>query len=111
LAETAALHFGRIHYYVTHGMFASGEAAEIFISGNKPTSETAQIVSDAGVILSIALQSGASLDVLRHAVARNRDGSPVTIIGAALDVVSARIAVNDIEYQSSGSAQNDDLPF
>jgi hypothetical protein len=40
---------------------------------------------DAAIVLSIAVQYGVPLEPIRHAVTRNADGSPSSIIGAVLE--------------------------
>ena len=44
---------------------------------------------DGAVVASIALQYGVPLEVIRHAVMRNRDGSACGPLGAALDRIAA----------------------
>jgi hypothetical protein len=41
------------------------------------------------VVLSIALQHGAHLDELRHAISRNSHGAPLGPIGTLLDALAA----------------------
>ena len=66
--------------------------AEIFLSSRRPGSETEAIARDGAILASLALQHGADITTLRHAVTRGDDSSAVTAIGVALDL----LAVADI---------------
>jgi hypothetical protein len=74
-------------YFITAARFEDGRLGEVFVSSNRPTTEVADIVRDASVILSIAFQYGVPLDVLRHSITRTNDGSAASIIGEVLDVL------------------------
>lgn len=90
---------------VTIGRHDDGRIGEVFIDypprlGEKQKSERVMALGDdIAVLISIALQYGAPLDVLRHAVGRedvNLMGTtrsmPATIVGAVLDAVAAEAA-------------------
>ena len=47
-----------------------------------------QIVADACVLISIALQYGVSAKALGRSLARHEDGKPYTIIGIICDVIT-----------------------
>ncbi len=72
---------------VTIGYFPppNGAVGEVFISSPKVGSGMEAIARDAAVLLSIAIQHHVPLDTMRHAITRNQDGSPATVIGAVLD--------------------------
>src|SRR5262245_47282285 len=72
-------------YHVSIGRFREGSLAEVFVSGGKSGSDLEAVCHDAAVALSIALQFGVPLDPIRHAVTRNTDGSPSSVIGAVLE--------------------------
>jgi hypothetical protein len=67
------------------GYFQDGRVAEIFLSSHKPGSPIEAIARDAAVTVSIALQFGAELETIRAALTKDHDGSPATLLGAALD--------------------------
>jgi hypothetical protein len=67
------------------GFRADGRVAEIFLSSHKPGSPIEAIAHDAAVTVSIALQFGAPLEMIRAALTKGHDGSPATLLGAALD--------------------------
>lgn len=58
--------------------------AEIFLSSHRPGSETESIARDGAILASLALQHGADIETLRHALTRVEDGSAATAIGVAL---------------------------
>jgi hypothetical protein len=61
------------------------EPAEVFITGAKAGSSLEAVARDGAVLLSIALQFGVPLEVIRGAITRNEDGTPSTIVGAVVD--------------------------
>ena len=79
-------HEGR-RWTATAGRFADGRLAEIFLDAPKE-SPLADAAREAAILASIALQHGASLDTIRHAL-DGRDQSP---IGAALAAISTERA-------------------
>lgn len=72
-------------FAVTVGYYPDGRIGEVFVNGAKAGSEVEAVTRDGAVILSIALQYGVPLDTIRHALTRDHDGSPSTIIGAVVD--------------------------
>jgi hypothetical protein len=87
-AETFELEVGGLHYTVTIGRFSDGTPAEIFLTNGKAGSDSDTAARDSAVVASIALQYGAPLDVIRHALMRNRDGSASGPLARALDLIS-----------------------
>jgi len=90
-AETFELKFGanQTVFQVTLGRYANGDLGEVFISNAKAGSELDAIARDAAVLLSIAIQFGIPLDVMRHAITREASGAASTIIGTLLDRLEA----------------------
>jgi hypothetical protein len=87
-ALSFALEVGGLHYVVSIGRFEDGSLAEVFISNGKAGSDSDTAARDSAVVASIALQYGVPLEVIRHALMRNRDGSACGPLGAALDKIS-----------------------
>lgn len=58
---------------------------EIFLSTAKTGTDAEVNARDGSIAISIAMQYGVPLDVLRHAMTRNPDGSPSGPLGAALE--------------------------
>lgn len=86
-AETFKLRFGNMSaaYHVTCGYYPDGRLGELFISTNKIGSAADAVARDCAILASIALQYGAPLDVIGHALTRESDNKPSTIIGAVAD--------------------------
>lgn len=84
-------HFGGEQYDVTCGLYPDNTIGELFI--NRLITRTSAKVGtlldgvcrDAALLTSLALQHGADLDNIRHAITRDDDGDPSTIIGAIID--------------------------
>src|SRR5215510_2851518 len=91
-ALTFDLEVGGLKYTATVARFPDGTLAEVFLSNGKAGSDSDTSARDSAVVASIALQYGVPLEVLRHALMRNRDGSACGPLGAALDLLHAREA-------------------
>lgn len=74
---------------VTIGFKPDGEVGEIFLNADRADSMLDVLMSDAAIIASIALQYGASVRQLAHAIKRDRFGIASSPIGAALDRISS----------------------
>lgn len=76
------------HFFVTIGLYdrQSTDVGEVFINtAGKAGNEADIMASDAAVAISLALQYGCPLEVLRVAMKRNPDGSPMGLLSHALD--------------------------
>lgn len=62
-------------------------AAEMFMRSQKPGSDAEAEARDAGIAISLAMQSGVSLSDLQHSVTRTDTGEPMTMTGAAIDAI------------------------
>ncbi len=89
--EAFDITFQELTYTIHVGRFADGRLAEVFIycilnakGQNMNTTHQAAVARDAAVILSVALQHGTPLDVLRGAVTQLDNGGPASIIGCVL---------------------------
>lgn len=90
---TETISFGGEKYHVTTGLYASGRPGEVFI--NRVRDKAAAkigvqldgVCRDSAILLSLALQHGVSLQNIRHAVTREGDGEPATIVGAIVDLI------------------------
>jgi hypothetical protein len=69
------------------GMAPPHSVAEVFIMSRHIGSEMEAIARDAAILMSLALQYGCPLDTIRHAVTRNADGSPQSLMGRVVDRV------------------------
>ncbi|KRR21317.1 hypothetical protein CQ14_06620 [Bradyrhizobium lablabi] len=84
-AETFGIQFCGFEYTVTVGYFETGAVGEAFITGGKSGQAIEAIARDAAVLLSLALQFGMPLEMIRHAITRDSQGHPSSILGAVVD--------------------------
>ncbi len=86
-AETFDINFGGLDrsYAVTIGFYVDGSLGEVFISGGKSGEAIEAIARDGAVLLSLALQYGAQVEILAGAITRDGQGAPSSIIGAVVD--------------------------
>ena len=86
-AETFEIDFGGLNksHTVTVGYYDDGSPGEVFINGGKSGEQVEAIARDGAVLLSIALQHGASLDTIKRALTRDGQDAPQSIVGAVVD--------------------------
>lgn len=76
------------HHTVTLGYFEkSDDPAELFISLSKPGTELDGVARDGAVLVSLCLQYGVPFQTIAHAITRDQQGNPMTIVGAAIDII------------------------
>ena len=73
---------------MTVGRFPDGRIGEVFLNHDRGDSLLDVLTSDAAIITSIAMQYGAPLDEIRHALKRDIRGEAASPIGAALDRIA-----------------------
>jgi hypothetical protein len=66
-----------------------GPVLEVFLNAGKEGTAIDVMSRDAAVVLSIALQFGAPIETLRHAITRNENGTPQGPVGQMLDLLAA----------------------
>lgn len=88
-SETFTMRFGNMNalFAVTIGHYADGSVGEVFISGAKTGSEIEAVTRDGAILLSLAIQHGADLKIVQHALTREGSGKASTIIGAVVDEI------------------------
>lgn len=79
-------HFGQT-FTATVGYHPDRTIGEIFLNSSKMGSGADAAARDAAIAVSIAIQHGVPLDVLRKAMTRNEDGSASSPIGKLLDLM------------------------
>jgi hypothetical protein len=84
-AETIAFERDNLNYHMSIGLYPDGRVGEIFLNAAHANSLLDVMAHDAAIAVSLALQYGASLDELRHAMKRDSRGQPSSPIGEALD--------------------------
>jgi ribonucleoside-diphosphate reductase alpha chain len=72
-------------HLITIGHYDDGRIGEVFIGGGKSGEQVEAIARDGAVLLSIAMQMGADLASIRHAITRDSQGQPLSIVGAVID--------------------------
>jgi ribonucleoside-diphosphate reductase alpha chain len=87
LSSTFHFNHGAHRYTATVGTYPDGRPAEVFLSAGKAGTELEAMARDGAVVLSIALQHGAPVDVLRHAMTRLDDGTAAGPLGRLLDLI------------------------
>jgi ribonucleoside-diphosphate reductase alpha chain len=88
-SETFTFEAGGLRYTATVGRYPDGRIGEIFIGNHRVDSAADASARDQAILASLALQFGASIDVLRKALLRDASGRPNTPICVALDLLSA----------------------
>lgn len=84
-AETFEVKHGSHAVTVTVGYYSNGQLGEVFVTDPKVGSSMEAIARDAAVLLSIAIQNDIPLEIMRHAITREQDGTASSIIGAVVD--------------------------
>ena len=75
-------------FEMTAGYYPDGRVGEVFVNADRANSLLDFLMSDAAILASLALQYGAPLDEIRHAVKRDSRGEAASPIGAALDRIT-----------------------
>jgi ribonucleoside-diphosphate reductase alpha chain len=92
VSQTIRFDNGGHRYYATMGYASledrlAGKPMEVFVDAGQPGSALQHVTRDAAVILSLALQYGAPVSVLRDAVTRLDNGAPAGPFGCLLDLL------------------------
>lgn len=92
VAITRSIEFVRgdgqaVTYEATIGFDDDTHPREVFLTGAKEGSDRAAELADTAVAISVALQHGVPAEAMAVSIARS-DGKPVSVIGAALDLVA-----------------------
>jgi len=86
-SETFEVHSAGLDYRVTVSRYPDGRLAEIFLSSHKMGSHADNAARDSAIMASIALQYGAALDTVSHAITRDANGQASSPLGVALDLL------------------------
>jgi len=78
------------------GFYPDGRPGEVFIDAPKDMNAIGLLVDEAAILMSIALQHGASVDELRSALTRDEDGAPHSVMGTVLDLIASDVRVEVI---------------
>jgi hypothetical protein len=104
-AETFNLRFWNQQFTITVGHYPDGTPGELFIDGGKTGQDVQSTARDAAVVLSLALQHGADVETIRHAITRLENGEAASILGAIVDKLAV-LAVDGAQT-AAGSAPTD----
>jgi hypothetical protein len=80
---------GGFRYIGGIGRFDDGRVAEVFLNVAKSGTAIENHARDAAIVASVALQYGTPIDVIRHALTRNGDGSASGALGKLLDLLAS----------------------
>jgi hypothetical protein len=85
--ESFEVPFWKQRWHVTVGFYADHVTpGEIFINALRtPGTELDAVCRDSAILLSLAMQHGTPIDIIKGALTRNADGSPSSIVGAIVD--------------------------
>jgi hypothetical protein len=86
--EVLDFEHGGFRYIGGIGRFQDGRLAEVFLNVAKSGTAIENHARDAAVTASLALQYGTPVDVIRHALTRNGDGSASGALGRLLDLLA-----------------------
>jgi len=78
-----------MRYILTFSRFADGRIAEIFLNTSMKAGSMADVsVQDGAVLVSLALQHGCPIQIMKDAIKRNPNGTPQSPLGMAIDIIS-----------------------
>jgi hypothetical protein len=80
---------GGFRYIGGIGRFDDGRVAEVFLNVAKSGTAIENHARDAAITASLALQYGTPVNVIRHALTRNGDGSASGALGTLLDLLAS----------------------
>ncbi|MCW2275132.1 hypothetical protein GJ654_10385 [Rhodoblastus acidophilus] len=88
-AETFDLQFDTLTapFAVTVGRYEDGRVGEIFVNSHKRDQMFDHLARDTAILMSFALQHGATMESLRAALTRDANGNPLGLAGAVLDAI------------------------
>jgi hypothetical protein len=88
-SESFSFLWNGMHFVATVSRFGDGRLAEIFLSNGKIGSGADAAARDSAVVCSIALQFGAPLQTIQHALLRDSHGVAASPLGHAIDLLLA----------------------
>lgn len=108
-SENVSLRYWNQPFVFTVGFYDDGSVGEVFINSDKSGTDIESTVRDSAVLISLALQHGASLDTIKHALTRNNTGSPSGIVGEIVDTIT-NLTVDAEKPAASSAPENGDRP-
>ena len=86
-SETLHFDFNGIKHQCSISRYVDGRLAEIFIDAGKINTHVQNVMRDGAILISLALQFGAPVETLRHAITRDDLGKAASPLGALLDLI------------------------
>jgi len=91
-AETFDFQLGHFIFTATLGFYPDNvRVGEVFLNAGKAGTDLHAATRDAAILLSFALQHGATTEEVRNALTRKEDGTADGPIGALLDVLAGEM--------------------
>lgn len=87
--EVLELWHRNICYFFGVGRYDDGRPAEVFIDAAKSGADAQIVARDGAIMLSLLLQHGCPIHVIRHALSREEDGAPQGPLGLLADLLAA----------------------
>lgn len=87
-AATITFRHGYFDYTATVGYYPDGRIGEVFLSAAKSGTALDIATRDSAILLSFALQHGATVEQIRTAMTRDAQGRPEGAIGMLLDRIA-----------------------
>lgn len=81
-------------YNVTVGHYDDNRPGEVFVNRlfTKTSAKVGTLLDgvcrDSAILVSLAMQHGVQMKTLQHAITRDEDGLPSTIVGAIIDYIA-----------------------
>ena len=89
-SATFELNFWGQKFAVGIGYYPDGQIGEVFVSTEKTGGQIEALARDAAILISLALQFGAPLETIQHAVTRDGSGAATSILGAIIDAITTK---------------------
>ena len=87
-SETFTFDHGGFEYRVTLGFYPDGRIGEVFLGAAKSGTALDIATRDSAILLSFALQHGATVEQIRSAMTRDVAGRPEGAMGVLLDRIA-----------------------
>jgi hypothetical protein len=87
-SENFTFELDGLRFTATVSRYPDGRVAELFLNNHKSGNQSDTNARDAAIILSFALQNGADLESIRHALCRDGAGRALGPVGCALDLLA-----------------------
>jgi len=89
-SENFTFELAGLKFTATVSRYPDGRISELFLNNHKAGNQSDTNARDAAIVLSFALQHGASIEAIRRALCRDSEGRPLGPLGAALDLLATR---------------------